>query len=107
MSDARVVLTSTGSKDEATKIARALVDRRLAACVNIVPKIESIYRWQDNMESSEEWLLLIKTSESEFEAVRDAIKELHTYELPECIAIKVSDGSKECLDWIADSVKKE
>jgi periplasmic divalent cation tolerance protein len=106
MSDARIVLTTTGSKDEAMKIAHALVDRRLAACVNVIPKIESVYRFQDNVESSDEWLLLIKTIESEFEAVRDAIKELHTYELPECIAIKVSDGSKECLDWIAESVKK-
>jgi periplasmic divalent cation tolerance protein len=107
MTDKRIVLSTAGSEDEARKIARELVERRLAACVNIIPQIESIYRWQGNVESAQEWLLLIKTTAERFAAVRDAIRELHSYELPECIAIKVEDGSAEYLKWIADAVKKK
>jgi periplasmic divalent cation tolerance protein len=105
MTDKRVVFTTVASHDEAQKIAHALVDRKLAACVNIVLKIESVFRWEDKVDSAQEWLLLIKTTEGAFERVRDAIKELHSYDLPECIAIKISDGSKECLEWIGASVE--
>ncbi len=105
MTDKRIVLSTAGSADEARKIARHLVEHQLAACVNIVPQIESIYRWQGKVESSQEWLLLIKTTAEKFPAVRDAVRQLHSYELPECIAINVEDGSAEYLEWIADSVK--
>src|SRR5438270_12948063 len=105
MSDARIVLTTAGSQEEARKIAHALVDRRLAACVNIVPRIESVYRWQGKVESSSECLLLIKTTADRFPAVRDALGELHSYELPECVAVPVEEGSTEDLDWIGASVK--
>ena len=105
MTDKRIVLTTTGSEDEARKIAHALVDRQLAACVNIVLQIESVYRWQGKVESAREWLLLIKTSAEKFSAVRDAIRELHSYDLPECIALAIEDGSPGYLQWIADSVK--
>lgn len=94
-----------GSEDEARKIARALVDRQLAACVNIIPQVESIYRWQGKVESAKEWLLLIKTTAEKFSAVRDAIKELHSYDLPECMALNIDDGSPAYLQWITDSVK--
>ena len=104
MTDKRIVLTTAGSAEEAQKIARHIVEQRLAACVNIVPKIESVYRWQGKVESSAEWLLLIKTTVEKFPNVRNAIRELHSYDLPECIAIAVEDGSEEYLDWIADSV---
>ena len=104
MTDKRIVLTTAGSAEEAQKIARYIVEQRLAACVNIVPKIESVYRWQGKVESSAEWLLLIKTTVEKFPSVRTAIRELHSYDLPECIAIAVEDGSEEYLDWIADSV---
>jgi periplasmic divalent cation tolerance protein len=104
MTDKRIVLTTAGSAEEAQKIARHIVEQRLAACVNIVPKIESVYRWQGKVESSAEWLLLIKTTVEKFPNVRTAIRELHSYDLPECIAIAVEDGSEEYLDWIADSV---
>ena len=83
MTDKRIVLCSAGSEDEARKIARHLVEQRLAACVNIVPRMESIYRWQGKLESSGEWLLLIKTTVERFPAVRDAIRDLHSSELPE------------------------
>ncbi|MGA1984899.1 MAG: divalent-cation tolerance protein CutA [Candidatus Sulfotelmatobacter sp.] len=105
MTDKRIVLSTAGSEDEARNIARQLVERQLAACVNIVPQIESIYRWQGKMESSREWLLLIKTTAERFPAVRDAIRELHSYELPECIAVNVEDGAADYLDWLASSLQ--
>ncbi|MGD0759393.1 MAG: divalent-cation tolerance protein CutA [Candidatus Sulfotelmatobacter sp.] len=105
MTDKRIVFTTAGSEEEARRIARHLVEHKLAACVNILPQVESIYRWQDKVESSREWLLVIKTTAEGFVAVRDAILELHSYELPECVAIAVDDGSAEYLEWVADSVK--
>jgi periplasmic divalent cation tolerance protein len=105
MTDKRIVLSTAGSEDEARKLARHLVEHQLAACVNIVPRVESIYRWQGKVESSQEWLLLIKTSAEKFPAVRDAVRELHSYDLPECIALTIEDGSPDYLQWLADSVK--
>ena len=104
MTDKRIVLSTAGSQDEARKIAQHLVESNLAACVNIVPHIESIYRWQGKMESSAEWLLLIKTTHEKFPAVRDAIRELHSYKVPECIVLSVEDGSDSYLRWIGESV---
>jgi periplasmic divalent cation tolerance protein len=105
MTDKRIVLCTAGSEDEARKIAAHLVEQRLAACVNIVPQIESIYRWQGKVESSREWLLLIKTTAERFSSVREAIGTLHSYELPECVAIGVEDGSEDYLAWIEEGVK--
>ncbi len=106
MTDKRFILTTAGSEEEARKIARHLVENRLAACVNIVPRVESIYRWQDKVDSAREWLLLVKTSQERFPAVRDAIRELHSYELPECVVINIEDGSSDYLHWLADSVQE-
>ena len=106
MTDRRIVLTTAGSEEEAHKIARHLVESRLAACVNIIPQIESIYRWQGKVESSREWLLLAKTTQERFPAVRDAIRKLHSYDLPECVAIKIEDGSSDYLQWLGDSVQE-
>jgi periplasmic divalent cation tolerance protein len=103
MTDARIMLTTAGSADEARKIAQALVERRLAACVNIVPQIESVYRWQGKIETASEWLLVIKTEAGVFERLRDAIHELHSYELPECLLLEVDASSQEYLEWIAKS----
>ena len=105
MTDKRIVLSTAGSTEEAQKIARYLVEKRLAACVNLVPQIESIYRWQGKVESSSEWLLLIKTTSGKVAAVEDAIRELHSYDLPECIAIVIDGGSSEYLNWIGESVE--
>ncbi|SRR5690348_9905869 len=104
MAIARIVLTTAGSQEEARKIAHALVERKLAACVNIVPAIESVYRWQGKVESATEWLLLIKTEAAAFERLRDAIQELHSYDLPECIMLEIRDGSTKYLEWIKASV---
>jgi periplasmic divalent cation tolerance protein len=106
MTDKQLVLSTAGSEEEARKIARALVERRLAACVNIIPQIQSIYRWQGKVEDSREWSLLIKTNADLFPAVRDTIRELHSYDLPECIAINIADGSKEYLEWLDNSVRR-
>ncbi len=105
MADKKIVITTTGTKDEAEEIAFALVERKLAACVNIVGPIQSVYRWKGEVESAAEFLLIIKTTAAAFSAVSDAIKELHSYELPECIEIAVEDGSDAYLRWIEESVK--
>jgi|SRR5580658_171725 periplasmic divalent cation tolerance protein len=107
MTDKRVVLTTTGSEEEARRIARHLVERRLAACVNIVPQVASVYRWQSKVEEASEWLLVIKTTAAAFGQVREAIAELHSYELPECICLTIEDGSPNYLEWIAESVAPE
>src|SRR5262249_55476187 len=103
MTNARIVLTTAGSAEEARNLAHALVDRNLAACVNIVPQIESVYRWQGKVERASEWLLVIKTQASAFPGVRATIEALHSYEMPECIMLEVSEGSREYLDWIEKS----
>jgi periplasmic divalent cation tolerance protein len=100
MTDKRIVLSTAGSEQEAHKIAHILVKRRLAACVNIVPQVQSIYRWKGEIESAQEWLLLIKTRADKFPAVRDAIGELHSYEVPECIVVEIEDGSLRYLQWL-------
>ena len=104
MTDKRIVLSTAGSEEEARKIARHLIERKLAACVNIVPQIESIYRWQGKVEEARECLLLIKTTAERFPEVRDALHELHSYDLPECVAITVEDGSSGYLNWFGESV---
>jgi periplasmic divalent cation tolerance protein len=104
MTDKKLVLTAAGSAEEARKIAHALVEAKLAACVNIVPRVQSVYRWKQNIEEAEEWLLLIKTTAAACGRVRDEIRRLHSYELPESITLEIQDGSPEYLQWIADSV---
>jgi periplasmic divalent cation tolerance protein len=107
MTDKRIVLSTAGSEEEASKIANHLVESQLAACVNIVPNIQSIYRWQSKVESSQEWLLVIKTTAEKLKIVCDAIRELHSYDLPECIAISIEDGNADYLQWIGESVAAE
>ncbi len=104
MTDKQIVLTTASSEAEAHKIASHLVETQLAACVNILPHVESVYRWQGKVESNREWLLLIKTSAERFPAARDAIRAMHSYQLPECIAINIADGSEGYLEWLSDSL---
>jgi periplasmic divalent cation tolerance protein len=104
MTDKRLVLTTCGSAEEARRIAQELIERRLAACVNIVPQIESVYRWQGEVEISTEWLLIIKSTADAFDKLREAIGKLHSYDVPECIQIAIEDGSAAYLEWIANSV---
>jgi periplasmic divalent cation tolerance protein len=105
MTDKRLILTTCGSLEEARSIAHALVERQLAACVNIVPQIESVYRWKDEVETATEWLLLIKTTAEVVDRTRQALTELHSYEIPECIEIAIESGSPAYLNWIGESVR--
>src|SRR5713101_7729912 len=105
MTDKKLVLTTCGSQPEAQKIAHALVERQLAACVNIVPQIASVYRWQGKVETAEESLLVIKTTAAAFERLREALVELHSYQVPECIEIGIEEGSAAYLEWIGESVR--
>jgi periplasmic divalent cation tolerance protein len=105
MTDKKLVLSTCGSIDEARKLARALGEKQLAACVNIVPQIESVYYWKGKVETSTEFLLLIKTTAGAFDELRDVLTELHSYDLPECIEIAIEDGSAAYLAWIGESVR--
>jgi len=106
MTDKIVVLVTCGSKKVARRIAQALVGRRLAACVQeIGVPVRSMYRWKGRVESANEVLLLIKTSRKRFAAVSTLVKKLHSYEVPEIIALNIADGSREYLDWITSNVR--
>lgn len=102
-----VVVTTVGTEEQANLIAREIVSRRQAACVNIVPAIRSIYRWKGKICKDGELLLIVKTLQDEFEGVASTIRELHSYELPEILSFGVSQGDQGFLDWIASSVDKE
>jgi periplasmic divalent cation tolerance protein len=105
MTDKIVVLTTCASTEEAQRVARALVEKRLAACVNVIPGIRSVYRWKntdgkDAILDEEEVLLVIKTSRALMEELKDEIERLHSYEVPEVIALQVVDGSERYLAWM-------
>src|SRR4029078_4680835 len=102
-----VVVTTVGTEEQAYLIAREIIARRQAACVNILPGIRSIYRWKGKICKDGELLLLVKTLEEEFEGVAATIRELHSYELPEILSFSVTRGEQGFLDWIADSVDKD
>ncbi len=105
MTDKRIVLTTIGSKGEAEDLAWELVERKLAACVNIIEMQASIYRWQGEIKSEKEYLLLIKSTAAASEELIAAIRDLHPYEVPEYIELPIEKGSSKYLDWIAESVQ--
>jgi periplasmic divalent cation tolerance protein len=105
MTDKIVVLSTCGSREEAQRLAHALVEKRLAACVSLIPGVRSIYHWRneagkDTIEEQEEVLLVAKTSRLLLEELRSEIERLHSYEVPEVIAIQVVDGSERYLAWL-------
>jgi periplasmic divalent cation tolerance protein len=102
-----VVVTTVGTEEQAYLIAREIVARRQAACVNILPGVRSIYRWKGKIRKDGELLLIIKTLEGEFEEVAATIRELNSYELPEILSFAVSQAEARFLDWIAGNVDKE
>jgi periplasmic divalent cation tolerance protein len=104
MSEEKLVISTAGSKEEASRIAHALVAERLAACVNIIGPIESIYRWQGKVESAQEFLLLVKTLSIKSAVAAERVRELHSYDLPEAIEVNIDGGSPEYLKWLAESV---
>lgn len=107
MTDRIVVMSTCGSADEAERLARMLVERRLAACVSVVPGVRSFYRWQGAIESAGEWLLLAKSSRELFPDLAAALQEAHSYEVPEVLALPVTDGSASYLAWLAANLGSE
>jgi periplasmic divalent cation tolerance protein len=106
MTDKVVVLVTCGSAKEARRIATALVEGKLAACVNIIDaRVQSIYRWKGKVESAKEFLLVVKTSRRRLAALQKKIEQLHSYDVPEIIALPVVAGSRGYLAWIGDSVR--
>ena len=102
----RLVLCTCGDMETAQRIARGLVEQKLAACVNILPGITSVYQWKGSIESDNELLLLIKTQKSCLSALQETIRKLHSYELPEIIDVPITGGLTEYLNWITESVEK-
>jgi len=99
------IFSTASNKEEAKKIANVLVKEKLAACVNIVDKIESVYEWQGEIQEESEVLMIIKTKSELFESLKKKIKELHSYEVPEIIALDIKDGSDDYLKWIDEVTK--
>ncbi len=100
MTDKIVVLSACASAEEAQRMAHALVEKRLAACVNIMPGVRSVYRWKEAIEEEEEVLLVVKSSRALLDELREEIERLHSYEVPEVIALPVVDGSERYLSWM-------
>jgi len=105
MAEARIVLTTLSDEQQASEFADALVEQRLAACVNIIGPIRSIYRWKGRVEREREFLLVIKTTSEQAARLEATFKELHPYELPERVELSVEGGSEEYLAWIAGEVQ--
>jgi uncharacterized protein involved in tolerance to divalent cations len=99
-----VALSTVATAEDAERIARALVERRLAACVNVVPGVVSVYRWKGEVCRDEERLLVIKTRAERIEELREALVRLHPYELPELVALPIEAGHEAYLAWLDDSV---
>jgi periplasmic divalent cation tolerance protein len=108
MTEKIVVLVTCGSAEEGKLIGCALVEARLAACVNVAQApVQSIYRWKGRVDTATEFLMIIKTSRARFAAVEEAVKRLHSYEIPEIIALSIEKGSREYLAWLTDSVREK
>jgi periplasmic divalent cation tolerance protein len=105
MTDCIQVLTTTASQDEAARIARTLVEGRLAACVQVLGPITSTYRWQGAIETSQEWLCIAKTLKGLYPEVEQAIRQAHSYQVPEILAVAVAAASADYLAWLAGEVK--
>ena len=100
------VVTTTETREDAEKIAKALVEKRLAACAQLVGPIVSTYWWKENIETAEEWQCIIKSKKSLYGEVEKAIKMLHPYETPEIIALPIVSGSDDYLEWLNAELKK-
>ena len=104
MSDKFIFLVTVPNMEEGKKIAKYLVENKIAACVNIIPGIYSIYEWKDKIEENNELLLLIKTTEQKSAQLIQKVKELHSYDVPECIGLRIEKGSEDYLNWINEIV---
>ncbi len=106
MQDISIVLVTAGSEEEAAKIGRTLVEDKLAACANIIPRIRSIYSWKGEIYDEQESLMLIKTQTPLFAALKSRIRELHGYEVPEIIAFPIAQGLQEYLEWVVAETRQ-
>jgi len=107
MTEKIVVISTCGSEEEAARIAKKLVEEHLAACVNIMPRVRSFYRWQGKVEDAAEWMLIVKTSRSRFDALKAVLEAAHSYELPEVLALPIVDGSANYLAWLDSELSTE
>ena len=103
---ARIVLTTTADAEEARRLGRMLVEERLAACVTLLPTVCSIYWWQGEIESANECLLLVKTSQDRLKALESRLHELHSYETPEFLVLPIEAGSQAYLDWMQNCLRE-
>ena len=101
-----IVLVTAGSEVEATSIARALVEKKLVACVNILPGVRSIFQWEGKVTEEYEYLLVVKTVNQAFEHVVEAVKSLHSYRVPEIIALSIQQGLPEYLHWVREATRQ-
>lgn len=106
MSEPIVVLVTCGSEEEALKIANSLVADRLAACVNLISPVRSIYRWEEKIWDEREWILFIKTQKQRFEDLEKMVKSLHSYSVPEIIALPILEGASSYLNWLMEMTQK-
>jgi periplasmic divalent cation tolerance protein len=106
MTDKIVVLTTCDSEEQALRLARHLIERKVAACVNVIPGARSIYRWKDQIEEAAESVLVIKSRRDLFPALRLEIEKLHSYEIPEIVALPIVDGSVAYLGWLDHELAK-
>ena len=104
MADAIQIVTTTPSKELAQQIARALVEQRLAACVQIAGPVESVYSWQDEIETATEWQCWIKTTAARYAEVERTIRELHSYTVPEILALPITAGNSDYLKWLTECI---
>jgi periplasmic divalent cation tolerance protein len=104
-STARIVITTVAGAEDANRIGRALVEERLAACVSLLAPVQSIYRWNDQIETSDETMLLIKTTLERLRTLETRLSELHSYETPEFLVVPVESGSRAYLDWLLASLQ--
>jgi periplasmic divalent cation tolerance protein len=107
MPDKIAVFSACASPEKAEKIARLLVEQRLAACVSVIPGVRSYYRWKGALESAAECLLIAKTSRDRFAALASALERAHSYEVPEVVAVPIVDGSAKYLDWLTENSRQD
>jgi len=106
VTDAVVIFTTCSSEEEALRIARALVGECLAACVNILSPVRSVYRWEERICDEREWLLIIKTGRERFEELEAKIRSLHSYSVPEIVCLPILEGSLDYLEWMEEMTRK-
>jgi len=107
MTEALIVFTTFASEADAARVARTLVDERLVACANLLPGARSIYRWKDGVEDQHEVVVLMKTRKQDWTALLSRLHELHPYETPECIAVRVAAGAPKYMAWLEQALAPE